>query len=71
MLCDNKCNNQVQQTNWGLYYRFLTFVRARASYSQTCSDTNPVAPRLRENRNAPYSSPEIEEKSSGIRHCLA
>ena len=30
-----------------------------------------VAPRLRENRNTPYSSPEIEEKSSGIRHCLA
>ena len=23
------------------------------------------------NRNASYSNPEIEEKSSGIRHCLA
>ena len=23
------------------------------------------------NQNAPYSSPKIEEKSSGIRHCLA
>ena len=30
-----------------------------------------VAPRLRENWNAPYSSPKIEEKSSGIQHCLA
>ena len=30
-----------------------------------------VAPRLRENRNAPYSSPEIEMKSSRIRHSLA
>ena len=29
----------MQQTNWGLYYRFLTFARARASYIQTCSDT--------------------------------
>ena len=65
------CDKQMQQTNWGLYYCFLTFGRARASYSQTCSDTKPVAPRLRENRNAPYSSLEIEVKSSGIRHCLA
>ena len=32
----------------GLYYRFLTFARSRASYSQTCSDTKPVAPQLRE-----------------------
>ena len=47
------------------------FVWSRASYSQACSDSKPVAPRLRENRNAPYSSPEIEMKSSGIRHCLA
>ena len=44
----NKCSNQVQQTNWGLYYCFLTFARSRASYSQTFSDTKPVAPRLRE-----------------------
>ena len=34
----------MQQTNWGLYYRFLTFARAKASYNQTCSDTKPVAP---------------------------
>ena len=67
----NKCRNQVQKTNWGLYCRFLTFARSTVSYSQTCSDTKPVAPRLRENRNAPYSSPKIEKKSSGIRHCLA
>ena len=69
------CNKQMQQPNtiknWGLYYRFLTFTWSRASYSQTCSDTKPVAPQLRENLNAPYSSPEIEMKSSGIRHCLA
>ena len=49
----------------------LPLALTRASYSQTCSDTKPVAPRLRENRNAPYSNPEIEEKSSAIRHCLA
>ena len=61
----SKGNNQT------LYYHFLTFKRTRTLYSQTCSDTKPVAPRLRENRNDPYSSPEIEEKSSGIRHCLA
>ena len=30
-----------------------------------------VAPRLRENRNAPYSIPDIGEKSSRMRHCLA
>ena len=47
------------------------FAWAKASYSQTCSDTKPVAPRLRENRNAPYSSPEIMVKSFGIRHYLA
>ena len=61
----SKGNNQT------LYYHFLTFKRTRMLYSQTCSDTKPVAPRLRENQNAPYSSPEIEVKSSGIRHCLA
>ena len=38
----SKGNNQI------LYYRFLTFQRARTLYSQTCSDTKPVAPRLRE-----------------------
>ena len=64
----NPANKGNYQT---LYYRFLTFQRTRTSYSQTYSDTKPVAPRLRENRNALYSSPEIKEKSSGIRHCLA
>ena len=44
----NKCSNQVQQTHWGLYHRFLTFARSRASYSQTFSDTKPVSPLLRE-----------------------
>ena len=56
----SKGNNQT------LHYHFLTFQRTRTLYSQTCSDTKPVAPQLRENRNTPYSSPEIEVKSSGI-----
>ena len=38
----SKGNNQT------LYYCFLTFQRTRTLYSQTCSDTKPVAPRLRE-----------------------
>ena len=63
-------NAASKGNNHTLYYRFLTFQLTRMLYSQTCSDTKLVAPRLRENRNAPYSSPEIEEKSSGIRHCL-
>ena len=54
-----------------LYYRFLTFQRTTTLYSQTCSNTKPMAPRLRETGTHPYSSPEIEVKSSGIRHCLA
>ena len=61
----NKGNNQT------LYYRFLTFLRTRTLYNQTCSDTKLVAPRLRESGTHPYSSPEIEVKFSGIRHCLA
>ena len=44
----NKCNTQVQQTYWALYYRILMLPWARASYNQTCSDTKLVAPRLRE-----------------------
>ena len=71
MLCDKQMQQSSGTNQWGLFYRFLTFARAKASYSQTCYDNKPVAPRLRENRNAPYSSPEIEMKSSGIRHCLA
>ena len=61
----SKGNNQT------LYYRFLMFQRTRTLYSQTCSDTKPMAPRLRDNQNALYSSPEIEVKSFGIQHCLA
>ena len=38
----SKGNNQT------LYYHFLTFQRTRTLYSQTCSNTKPVAPRLRE-----------------------
>ena len=60
----SKGNNQT------LFYCFLTFQWTRTLYSQTCSDTKHVAPRLRENWNAPYSSPEIKVKSSGIQHCL-
>ena len=47
----------MQQTNWGLYYRFLTFVRARASYSQTCSDTKRCGTPAQRNRNAPVFQP--------------
>ena len=69
------CNKQMQQssaaTNGALYYRILTFAQARASYSQTCSDTKRCGTPAQRNWNAPYSSPKIEEKSSGIWHCLA
>ena len=41
MLCNKQCNNQVQQTNWGLYYRILTF-------HCVLKNTPLVAPRLRE-----------------------
>ena len=61
----NKGNNQT------LYYHFLTFQRTRALYNQTWSDTKPCGTPAQRNQNTPYSSPEIEEKSSGIWHCLA
>ena len=60
----SKGNNQI------LYYHFLMFQRTRTLYSQTFSDTKPVAPRLRANQNALYSSPEIKVKSSRIHHFL-
>ena len=48
------CNKQMQQSSatnqLGSILPFLTYARARASYSQTCSDTKPVAPWLRETR---------------------
>ena len=57
-----KCNKQA-----GLYttdyYRFLPLALTMASYSLTCSDTNRCGTPAQRNRNAPYSSPEIEEKS--------
>ena len=71
MLCDKQMQQSSATNQRGLYYHFLTFARSRASYSLTYSDTKPVSPRLRENRNTPYSIPEIKMKSSGIRHCLA
>ena len=67
----NQPNAASKGNNQTLYYCFLMFQRTRTLYNQTCSDTKPVAPRLREKRNAPYSSPKIEMKSSRIRHCLA
>ena len=65
-----KCNKQdiLYTTD---FYRFLSLALTRASYSQTCSDTKPCGTPAQRNRNAPYSSPEIKEKSSGIRHWLA
>ena len=67
MLCTNKCNKQVQQTNWILYYWLLTFARSRASYSQTCSETNACATPAQRKPERPVFQPR--DKSSGIRHC--
>ena len=61
----SKGNNQT------LYYRFLMFLQTRTLYSQTCFDTMPCGTPAQRNRNIPYSSLEIEEKSSPIQHCLA
>ena len=52
MLCNKqnaatKCNKQTRLYTTD-FYRFLPLALTRASYSQTCSDTKPVAPRLRE-----------------------
>ena len=42
-----KCNKQGRLYTTD-YYRFLPLALTRASYSQTCSDTKPVAPWVRE-----------------------
>lgn len=42
-----KCNKQTR-LNTTDFYQFLPLALTRASYSQTCSDTKPVAPQLRE-----------------------
>ena len=42
-----KCNHQASLHTTD-YYRFLPLALTRASHNQTCSDTKPVAPRLRE-----------------------
>ena len=42
-----KCNKQARLYTTD-FYRFLPLALTRASYSQTCFDTKPVAPRLRE-----------------------
>ena len=57
-----KCNKQARlyTTN---FYQFLPLALTRVSYSQTCSDTKPCGTPAQRNRNAPYSSLEIEEKS--------
>ena len=41
------CNKQAKLYTTDCY-RFLPLALTRASYSQTCYDTKPVAPRLRE-----------------------
>ena len=68
------CNKQMQQPNATnkatLYYRLLPLALTRASYSQTCSDIKRCGTPTQRNRNAQYSSPDIKEKSFGIRHCL-
>ena len=61
-----KCNKQGRLYTTD-FYRFLPLALTRASYSQTCSDTKLVAPRLRETGTP---SPEIKEKPSGIQPCL-
>src|SRR3989337_4225556 len=67
MLCTNKCNKQVPQTNWILYYRLLMLTRSRASYSQTCSDTNACGTPAQRRPERPVFQPR--DKSSRIRHC--
>ena len=42
-----KCNKQTRLYTTD-FYRFLPLALTRASYSQSYSDTKPVAPRLRE-----------------------
>ena len=48
MLCVKQTQHPMQQISQTLYYQLLPLALTRASYSQTCSDTKPVAPRLRE-----------------------
>ena len=57
-----KCNKQAKLDTTN-FYRFLPLALTRASYSQTCSDTKRRGTPAQRNRNAPYSSPEMEEKS--------
>ena len=59
-----KCNKPTR-ANTTIFYR------SRGLGRPTASDTKRCGTPAQRNRNAPYSSPEIEEKSSGIRHCLA
>ena len=42
-----KCNHQARHYTTD-FYRFLPPALNRVSYSHTCPDTKPVAPRLRE-----------------------
>ena len=42
-----KCNHQARLYTTD-FYRFLPLALTMASYSQTCSDTKPVASRLKE-----------------------
>ena len=67
MLCTSKCNKQVQQTNWILYYRLLMLASRRTSYSQTCSDTKSCGTPAQRRPERPVFQPK--DNSSGIRHC--
>ena len=66
MSCTIKCNKQVQQTDWIMYYRLLTLARSRVSYSQTCSDTNSCGTPAHTKPERPIFQPK--DKSYGIRH---
>ena len=66
MLCTIKCNKRVQQANRILYYRLLMLARSRASYSQTCSDTNSCGTPAQRKPERPVFQPK--DQSSGIRN---
>ena len=51
------CDKQVQPTNWGLYYRFLTFARAMTFYSQTGSDTKRCGTPAQRKQERPVFQP--------------
>ena len=54
-----KCNRQAKLYTTD-FYRFLPLALTRASYSQTCSDTNACGTAAQRDQNAPYFSPDIK-----------